>query len=336
MLQSIAIKNFQSLHDVSLDLTRFTVIVGPSSSGKSAFTRALHTLVHNRRGLDFLTHGERLMTITATTERGTVVLSRGKSTADNSYVVIPTDDPSNQQKWSKLDGKVPEDVSRFLGLYPGSHSFAAQHDKPYLLDTSGPSNAAVLGKLTNVHVIFEAAREAKRQALDASKTLKLRSEDLAKVEEQLPRYEHIDGQRANLELAEQKILTAYQLQRSINSITSAKESLVVAAGAVKRLKSAADVTPPDLSRALELYKQLTALSSLKQQLTGIATEYRAAQQAMATAAEEQAAIDNERVDLHENISQVFEAAFRAPGYGPDIPIEFAAPIAATTVQELSA
>lgn len=39
--QSIRVQGFQSLYDVSLDLGGFTVIVGPSSSGKSAFIRSV-------------------------------------------------------------------------------------------------------------------------------------------------------------------------------------------------------------------------------------------------------------------------------------------------------
>lgn len=346
-LHSVAIRNYQSLHDVSVDLSRFTVIVGPSSSGKSAFIRALHTLVHNRRGLDFLTHGQRLMTITAVNDHSTITLSRGKGTADDYYEVIPSTPADaaphaptgpTPQRWTKLGGTVPEEVSQALGISPDSDSFASQHDMPYLLSPKqySPSTVAtILGKLTNVSVIFEAARESKRQALDASKTLKLRASDLSTATAALSKFDSLPEQQKHITDAEEKISAAAQAQRQLIAISAARDALIAAGSTVKRLSSAADITIPDLTPLIEAQQRLSALTSTRDELTEAAGDYRALQQRMSTLGQEQADLDNERVDLHQDMSQVFEAAFRAPGYGPDIPIEFAAPIAATTIEELS-
>jgi energy-coupling factor transporter ATP-binding protein EcfA2 len=141
MLNRIEIRNFQSLVHVDLDLAPLTVIVGPSSSGKSAFIRSMRALHENRRGTAFITHGERVASISAHLEQGIVTLTRSTQTAPNHYTVIPSD-PAHplypKAEFSKLGGDVPSEVSEFLGIAPDEVplSIASQFDKPYLLEPS--------------------------------------------------------------------------------------------------------------------------------------------------------------------------------------------------------
>lgn len=344
VLQRIEVRNFQSLHDISLDLSRFTVIEGPSSSGKSAFVRALHTLVNNRRGLDFLTHGERTCTITATNEHSTVTLSRGKSTDENFYVVTPTAPPSTShpqepERWSKLGGAVPEEVTAALGLQPGQGPFARQHDMPYLLSDGSSAVASTLGALTNVNVIFEAARRAKNQAADASKTLRLRAADHSQATAALAQFEDVDAQQHALSRAEEKISEAYRVQRSLNALTAARDSLIAAASTLKRLSSAADISIPDVTPAIEAHQRLMALTAARDALISAAGTHRDMQQRMNTLDVEQRDLDDERNTLRQDTAQVFEEAMLKHSDGaqdiPYIAVHTAATIAAETVEELS-
>src|SRR5262249_16183938 len=41
MISKVSIRNFRSLRDVSIDLERFTVFVGPNASGKSSILQGL-------------------------------------------------------------------------------------------------------------------------------------------------------------------------------------------------------------------------------------------------------------------------------------------------------
>jgi DNA repair ATPase RecN len=216
MLSSVSVKHFQSLYDVSLTLGRFTVIVGPSSSGKSAFTRALRTLTGNQRGDSFISHGENQCIITATTDRGTVALLRGKK---NEYVIIPEDDPSNQKSFTKLAGNTPEEVSEFIGI-PAKDplNYSNQFDMPYLLTASAQEVARTLGDLTNVSVIFEASREANRQRLQASATLKTRAGDYAEATKNLEKYKSLKEDLATLEQAEELHEQAVKLETRISRL----------------------------------------------------------------------------------------------------------------------
>jgi energy-coupling factor transporter ATP-binding protein EcfA2 len=50
VLQRLEVKNFLALRDVSIDLERFTVIVGPNASGKSTILEAIHRVCALRSG----------------------------------------------------------------------------------------------------------------------------------------------------------------------------------------------------------------------------------------------------------------------------------------------
>ena len=55
MITKLAVRGFQSLQNISLELGNITVIVGHSDSGKSALLRALEKASFNESGSSFLT-----------------------------------------------------------------------------------------------------------------------------------------------------------------------------------------------------------------------------------------------------------------------------------------
>lgn len=292
MIHAVEVRNFQSLHHVALDLARFTVIVGPSSSGKSAFTRALRTATSNRRGADFISHGERTASITLTTDRGTVTLTRGKGTSDNAYVVIPADDPTAQRTYTKLGGETPPEVSEFLGI-PSKDpiNYAGQFDKPYMLDDSGGEVARILGALTNVHVIFEGARESNRRKLQHAATLRTRADDLETIKQKIPQYRSIKQQDAALTEAESGIERAQRISRDIARLTEAIEQQDISEQRIAALTPAA--TAPDISderivaaaAALTQFRDaLAAHSSIARSIPALEQAYAATEAAEAALA----------------------------------------------------
>lgn len=276
MIQTIEVSNFQSLHDVALEVSPFTVVVGQSSSGKSALIRAIRLLAQNRRGLDFVSHGEQVTTVTAQTEAGSVTISRGKAVADNYYRLSRAgQDPLT---FTKLNANVPEEVSQFLGIEPSSPlNFAGQHDKPFMLDDSGSSNAAALGRLTNVDVIFSAARESNRQKLDVSKTLKVRVQDLDQIKIKAKSYAPLKAQQAALSEAEEALAAAYSASRDLERIESAWTGYQVAAGALQRLEALAAVEVPSEQPVFNARVSLQEFTKAQRVLTEAVGAHRAAQ-----------------------------------------------------------
>lgn len=309
MLQAIEVRNFQSLGHVSLELSRFTCIVGASSSGKSALTRALRTLVSNARGSSFITHGERACTIKATTDRGMVTLKRGKGTEDNEYVLTPIE--GEQHAYTKLAGAVPEEVSTFLGI-PAKDplNFAGQFDRPYLLSDSGGEVARVLGALTNVNVIFEGAREANRRRAGANSTLKMRQADLATILAKAEQYRGLKAQQGALERAEQSLEQVRTIEADLAVLKRHVEQVEIAERVLSHHEAALNIPVPDATPAIEAhgrYQAFLALWSLLKQQAKDLREWSAAIERTST----------EEQQLEQEYIALLRAAGTCPTCGSD-------------------
>lgn len=239
MFQSVQIRNFQSLTDVQLDLAPLTVIVGPSSSGKSAFIRALLVLIRNRRGTEFITHGERTSSISATLATHIVTLTRSTQTSPNAYTLIPTQSRSEKQEFTKLGGDVPAPISLALGI-PTALSplvIASQFDPPYLLSASPTEAARVFGSLTNASVLLDGARESNRRKLQAAQLLRTRATDLAQIQERVPEFRLIATQAQALTRAEALITHARALSTRLTDLTQALDTLTIAQDRIPALRA---------------------------------------------------------------------------------------------------
>jgi len=215
-LERIVIQNFQSLKKVDIELGKFTVITGASSSGKSAFMRAVRALASNVRGSSAITVGEKSMSISAYTDRHVITLQR--TGAAGKYLIA--DRTSGiEEKYTKLAQKVPEDVTNTLRINPvtkdqASINFAGQHDLPYLLGESASQVARVLGDLTNVSTIFEAVREAIKKKTSTNTLLKTRQADFDLVVEQAKEFASLKSRSQVVEAAEE-LLAEISQQESI-------------------------------------------------------------------------------------------------------------------------
>lgn len=230
MITRLAITNWQSLREVDLPLGRFTVIVGPSSSGKTAFMRALRGLVGNVRGAANITRGASHCAVAAYLDGHTVTLER--SVHGGQYRLTS---PEGERVYTKLAGGVPQDITRLLRINPdGDLHFAGQFDRPYLLDESGAAVARVLGELTNVSLLFSAVREANRRRDAHAKTLKIREADLAALIEQSRTYAHLGTRLAACQAAEDTAESAARLQDRLTRLQRHTEALSVADGVLAR------------------------------------------------------------------------------------------------------
>ena len=288
-IKKVAIKHFQSLHDVDITLGKLTVIIGPSSSGKSALTRALHTITSNRRGTEWIELGEKSATVAVTLEDDTkVTLSRSRTSgaSDNAYTI---ESPNNQPiTFTKLGGEVPEQVSSILGITPKSAiQFAGQLDAPYLMDSSSAEVARVLGALTNVDVIFSASREANRTKL-AQKTLQTtRQADLEAVTKRIPEFRVLNDQLRSLTEAERSIEATLQAQRVIDRARQALGVLTVASAELKRLESVINMPLTDIEPVVEQSRRLSVAKSLLSTVRSLSEALSVAERAVLSASEEE-------------------------------------------------
>lgn len=171
MLTKIAVRNFQSLAAVTLDLGRITVIVGHTDSGKSAFLRAVEAAVFNDSVFDSVTHiepqgGAEKITVALQSAESTVLWEKTKSST-HYKLLLPGQAPQVFGKMGR--GFVPEEIQSALGFRELQADknifyrlqFASQHDAPFLvIDRGGVFASRILGRLTGVNILSYAGKHA--------------------------------------------------------------------------------------------------------------------------------------------------------------------------------
>ena len=177
LLERLSVTNFQSIANADIELGSFTVIVGPSNSGKSALLRALRAVVRNLNSPSAVRAGKKLLTSEVYFNGHTVSIERGKSSSTY-RIELPN---GKEEVYTKAGRDVPEDVQNLLGLPKPEDTpdlvFSSQIEPPFLLAVTGSTAAKVLGDLTNVSKLHAAAREANRRRGEASKMEGIRRSD---------------------------------------------------------------------------------------------------------------------------------------------------------------
>jgi DNA repair exonuclease SbcCD ATPase subunit len=208
--------------------------------------------------------------------------------------------------YTKLGGEVPPDVAHLLQLT--ELNFAAQFDRPFLLDSSGGEIARVLGRLTNVTLLFDAAREASRRRLEVMGDLKRAEANLAGLTEAAQRFRGMHERRAAVSEAEEALERAHQLTVRGDRLRVLTRRLEAAQEALER---AVPPEVPDVSRLGELAGNLVRLREL----------YRSFDEAMMDADGAQFAAEQAHLTMqaaHDRLHEVLTAAGKCPTCGQEI------------------
>lgn len=261
MFRSVTLTDFQSHESSHLPLGPFTVIVGSSSSGKSAVVRALRLVAENARGTTYVRQGAKSSRVALelsgsepVLDSSTVVtVERGKSVS--AYELRMPGAHGEPVIFTKCASNVPDAVSAALELGESKLWIAGQFDRPYLLDETGAEVARVLGKLTNVNMIYAAVRESNRRASESRRFHTARSQELSDALGQIGRYASLParlaaGQRAEEALARAESLAVRrdQLARSVGDTRSSAER------ARHAFLDASAAQAPDVSRMSSLFE----------------------------------------------------------------------------------
>lgn len=113
MISKLEIKNFESHENTVLEFDdKFSLIMGPSNSGKTSIIRALKVVSFNEFKQDSVRYGAKFCEITVHTERGTVKAKRGKNI--NEWDVTPKD--GKTEHFESAGKGVLDCVSNIIGL----------------------------------------------------------------------------------------------------------------------------------------------------------------------------------------------------------------------------
>lgn len=301
-IDRLAVKNFQSLDAADIELGAFTVIVGPSSSGKSALLRALRAVVRNVTAPSAVRVGQTMFTCEIGFGDTRVSIERGKS--HSTYrAVLPG---GAEEVFTKAGRTVPDEIQKILGLpLPEGPdlTFSSQIDPPFLLSETGTTAAKMLGDLTNVSKLHAMSREANRRRLDSSKMQKIRLDDAVGCAQRLrSEFGDLQAHAAQVKAARALMTEVHDSAREVERLSATISQIEMVEAAEKEISahlatlpqpedigSLADYaaalitqrkavikTISDLAALAEAEVQLAAASStLKTEIFDLDQEYRA-------------------------------------------------------------
>lgn len=303
VIEGISIRGWQSLVSLDLDLARFTVIVGPSSSGKSALIRAFKAVASNVPGTGHITRGAKTAALTVRTAEHVITLEHNRG----AWLYRLTD-AEGEEEFTKLNRAVPEAVTRALRIAPVpsggfSINFAGQFDPPYLLRESGAAVARVLGELTNVDRIFEAVREANRRKSGFASTLRTRQSDLVELTARAKDFADLPAQLRAMARAEKAAEQAAQLADRVARLKAATELLATAESVLARSSVLPEV--PTDSRVLDAQERLDGFRALVR-------DWASANNTLTTASREVDKWTQAETELHDELHQVLTSAGTCP------------------------
>lgn len=312
MLTHVEVENFQSLRKLSVELGRFTVVTGATGSGKSSLRRALELLAMNARGTDYISRGAKSCKVGAgdrdqgwftAIERGT---ARGKDSYRLAHMPQSGDEP-HVETWTKLGGEVPADVRDALKL--SELNFARQLPfVPFLLDASGGEVARVLGRLTNVTLLFEAAREANRRRLEISADLKRAEARLASLTEQAQRFRGMKDRQQAVSEAESALERVRDISARIARLRALTDRLEAAQEALERS------VPPQVPSAERLEDLAAKLARARSLFTAFDEATMAADGAKFAIA----SAEETEIAAHERLHEVLVEAGHCPTCGQEV------------------
>ncbi len=223
MLTKLRIIDFQSIHDLDLELGRFTVITGPSDVGKSAVIRAIHSAITNRSGQDFIRSGSKECKVALVFEDGAVGWLKGGS---GTYKL-------GSQVFNKTGRSVPEEVSAFLRLgdiqvgeeklNPNIHG---QFQPPFLVTSTPGTRARLIGEMSGINILYLAIAESNRRGQAAKRLQGTRIGDLEKAREELQGYSHLPAVQTGLKAVSESLEALQAKERDFQLLELATTLLV--------------------------------------------------------------------------------------------------------------
>lgn len=260
-LTKATVNDFQSVEKATLEFPEresggsITAILGPSSSGKSAFLRALHLWARNSSSVPVRAQSKSKKTKVSVNLLDSVVsVTRGKALSE--FTV-------DKDKYTKSGVTVPEPVKRVQRLYgvePDLH-FAFQFDKPYLISEKGSVVSQTLGELTQANVLRSATKEGNRRLLEAKRLMTTRQEDVLNLRAEVSaKYGDLEEEEKSLKKVENLVSGAFEHSDNISSLSKTVENAENASNRYSEAKKA-NFSSSDASEYLENAEK--SLSSLK-------------------------------------------------------------------------
>ena len=185
-LINITLKDYQVWGELNIELSPFTVIVGPSGYGKSSILRALHGIFTCPTGTSHIRHGAKQSRISIATDDQTIIWAKSKKT---NYYRLDRDDVEQTEVFDKVGRAAPEEILKLLNLPTvelDDRKYAlyydGQFDPPFLVFESPPQAARILMAVTGVERLTGVQKKIGSDRRSIQYEMKAVAEEVARIE----------------------------------------------------------------------------------------------------------------------------------------------------------
>jgi DNA repair ATPase RecN len=260
MLKRVRIQQFQSLESVTLDLGRFTVIIGKSDVGKSAVIRAIKAAVTNQAGQAFIKAGAKSTGVGLLFD-DTRVAWRKTATA----VSASSEYKTATDTFTKIGREVPASIASLLRMgeltIAGERVFPTIHSQfhlPFLMGESPLSRARIIGEVTGINIIYAATREAQARERSAKQRLSTLAEKLDQVNLAIKGL----GNLASIQQTLDRAKRSFKLAATASTEADSAASIVTDMAAATQRLAAAEARLIVLENASEAFNEYALESSI--------------------------------------------------------------------------
>lgn len=267
MAIKVRIENFQSIENIEFEIDKYTVLTGPSNSGKSAICRAIEGALFNRSGDGFVRNGEKFAKVTIQTDNCEVVWTKGSG--KNHYTV-------NGELFDKVGTDVPKHIldMGFTDIELSRSKLRPQmgtdqFDILFLIREQGSVISEVFSVLGRLDVITKAGKECSTDLKGKKSLLKTRYDDLASVDRKLSNYQgfervalaadSLDADKVDIDEDASTLAKLVDLQKGLQQIKLESAHL----SEVSHLQVPEQLEVKDFSTLTQLIKLNTAYKAVK-------------------------------------------------------------------------
>lgn len=206
-MKTIKISNFQSHKSTQLNLhPNVNVIVGQSSSGKTAIFRAIEWLNTNRPlGMRFISHGETEAKVEIDDVRGT------KTDKGKTYYTL-----ANSSKFDS-GSNVPDLVTQALNL--NSINFQDQLSEHFLITSSPGEVARTFNRILNIEKVDEYVSKLTTQINTANTIIKEKTEQIESLTNQIKDLDYLDDLQEKVLFLDGKVKLLLNVKNSVLTLS---------------------------------------------------------------------------------------------------------------------
>jgi hypothetical protein len=231
---SIRVRDFQSIEDATIEVAGLTVVTGQNNGGKTALIRSVFGAFTNARGTKFVRHGKDSTQVGLSFSDGRSLLWE-KGEKVNRYEL-------DGKKLNRVGQGVPPEIETLgvtaveaagVELWPQfAHQFVGQ---VFLLDKPGSLLAEAVANVDKVGVLNESLRLATSDRRSAASELKVRLEDVGKIEDSLLRFGGLDEAVSHVRKVGVIQTQTVEDQKSLDLVLEVRTRWVSLTGARKAL-----------------------------------------------------------------------------------------------------